>query len=81
MTTVMKRGGRVEYKQMADNIVDVQGGSIHLLGTTKFYLHFHGHVRLIEVAVTEGVAKEDEMVLSLHTLKRLGIVQDGEMTE
>ena len=59
------------------NVVDVQGVFIHLLGTAKFYLHFLGHVRIIEVAVADGVAKEDEMVLSLHTLKRLGKVQES----
>ena len=45
---------------MANNIEDIQGGSINLMGTAKFFLHFLGHVRIIEVAVANGVAKEDE---------------------
>ena len=38
MKTVRKREARLECKQMASNIVAVQGGAMHLVGTDCFYL-------------------------------------------
>ena len=32
---------------------------------------------MIKVAVTEGAAKENKMILSLHTLNKLGIMQES----
>ena len=74
--TVRKRGINIDYRTIPQKIVDVQGNTIKLLGTATFYLHHEGHIRRLVVTVADNLGRDDEIVLSLGTLRQLGIIEE-----
>ena len=74
--TARKRGVHIDFKDIPQKIVDVQGKSISLLGTATFFLHHEGYVRRLVVTVAENLGRDDEIVISLGTLRKLGKIEE-----
>ena len=74
--TARRKGVKVDCKFIPQHIVDVQGNAIKLAGTATFYLHHEGHIRRLVVTVAENLGRDDKSVLSLGTLRRLGIIEE-----
>ena len=68
---------RVRYEaDSAQNIFNVSGNDIQIVGYTIIYLHNNDFRKPLKVAVARNLGRGGEVIMSLRTLRRMGAIPD-----
>ena len=58
------------------NIFNVSGNNIQIVGYTIIYLHNNNLIKPLKIAVARNVGRDGEVIMSLRTLRRMGAIPD-----
>ena len=68
---------KIKYEsENAQNIFDVSGNNIQILGYTIIYLHNNKQRKPLKVEVARNLRRDGKVIMSLRILTRIGAMQD-----
>ena len=77
LQTTKLMGLKVHYDpQSPQNIYDVSGKNIPMVGYTIIYIHHGDFVRPMKVNIARNLGRDGEIIVSYKTLKAMGMIPD-----
>ena len=68
---------RIRYEEnKKNNIYNVSGNNIRIVGYTIIYLHCGNLRKPLKINIAENLGRNGEVILSLRTLRRMGAIPD-----